>query len=72
MRAPASFRIVCVNEGRPLPAGHPFWDHPRVLVTPHIASLIDPVAGGEAIAANLRCFIDGEPVPDLVDLEQGY
>jgi glyoxylate/hydroxypyruvate reductase A len=56
----------------PLPAGHPFWDHPRVLVTPHIASLIDPVAGGEAIAANLRCFIDGEPVPDLVDLEQGY
>ncbi len=56
----------------PLAAGHPFWDHPRVLVTPHVASLIDPVAGGEAIAANLRCFINGEPVPDLVDLEQGY
>ena len=56
----------------PLPAAHPFWDHPRVLVTPHVASLIDPVAGGKAIAANLRRFIAGEPVPDLVDLDQGY
>jgi len=56
----------------PLPADHPFWDHPRVLVTPHVASLIDPVAGGKAIAANLRRFIAGEPVPDLVDLAQGY
>jgi glyoxylate/hydroxypyruvate reductase A len=43
-----------------------------VLVTPHMASLIDPVAGGKAIAANLRRFIAGEPVPDLVDLAQGY
>jgi len=56
----------------PLPADHPFWDHPRVLVTPHVASLIDPVAGGRVIAENLRRFIRGEPVPDLVDLEQGY
>jgi glyoxylate/hydroxypyruvate reductase A len=56
----------------PLPPDHPFWDHPRVLVTPHVASLIDPVAGGKAIAANLRRFINGEPLPDLVDLAQGY
>ena len=56
----------------PLPADHPFWDHPRVLVTPHVASLIDPVAGGKAIATNLRRFIAGESVPDLVDLAQGY
>ena len=56
----------------PLPKDHPFWDHPKVLVTPHVASLIDPVAGGKMIAANLRRFIAGEPVPDLVDLSQGY
>ncbi len=56
----------------PLPPDHPFWDHPQVLVTPHVASLIDPVAGGAAIAANLRRFVAGEPVPDLVDLAQGY
>jgi glyoxylate/hydroxypyruvate reductase A len=56
----------------PLPDDHPFWDHPKVLVTPHVASLIDPVAGGKAIAANVKKFLAGEPVPDLVDLEQGY
>ncbi len=66
------YATLDVFHHEPLPAGHPFWDHPRVLVTPHVASLIDPVAGGESIAANLRCFINGEPVPNLVDLDQGY
>ncbi len=56
----------------PLPSDHPFWGHPKVLVTPHVASLIDPVAGGKAIATNVRKFLAGESVPDLVDLEQGY
>lgn len=56
----------------PLPEDHPFWDHPKVLVTPHVASLIDPAAGGKAIAENLRRFHAGEAVPDLVNLEQGY
>jgi glyoxylate/hydroxypyruvate reductase A len=66
------YATLDVFHQEPLPAGHPFWAHPRVLVTPHVASLIDPVAGGAAIAENLRRFIKGEPVPDLVDLEQGY
>ena len=56
----------------PLPEDHPFWDHPKVLVTPHVASLIDPVAGGKAIAANLRRFIEGEPVADMVEPGRGY
>ncbi len=76
--------LVALDDGRieyatldvfheePLPAGHAFWKHPRVLVTPHVASLIDPVAGGQAIADNLRRFIKGEPVANLVDLDQGY
>jgi glyoxylate/hydroxypyruvate reductase A len=56
----------------PLPGDHPFWSHPKVLVTPHVASLIDPVTGGKTIAANVRKFLAGEPVPDLVDPDQGY
>lgn len=56
----------------PLPASSPFWDHPKVLVTPHVASLIDPETGGKTIADNLRKFLKGEPLPDLVDLERGY
>ncbi|MEM7045229.1 MAG: glyoxylate/hydroxypyruvate reductase A [Pseudomonadota bacterium] len=56
----------------PLPTSSPFWNHPKVLVTPHVASLIDPDTGGKAIAANIRKYLVGEPLPDLVDLEQGY
>ncbi len=51
---------------------HPFWAHPKILLTPHIASLIDPAAGAKLIAANLRRFIAGQPVADLVDLSRGY
>ncbi len=61
-----------VFETEPLPPEHAFWDHPRVLVTPHVASLIDPAAGGETIARNIRKFLAGERVDDLVDLDQGY
>ena len=56
----------------PLPPAHPFWTHQNILVTPHVASMIDPESGGKEIAANLTRFINGEPVADLVDLAQGY
>jgi glyoxylate/hydroxypyruvate reductase A len=51
---------------------HPFWTHPKILLTPHIASLIDPESGAKVIAENLKLFIAGKPVPDMVDLRQGY
>ncbi|ORE90471.1 glyoxylate/hydroxypyruvate reductase A [Aurantimonas sp. 22II-16-19i] len=56
----------------PLPAGHPFWSHPAITVTPHIASQIDAATGGRLIAANLQRFEAGEPVPDLADAARGY
>ncbi len=64
--------VLDVFHQEPLPAEHPFWDHPKVLVTPHVGSLIDPVAGGAAIAANVERFRRGEPIPDMVDLAKGY
>jgi glyoxylate/hydroxypyruvate reductase A len=64
--------VLDVFHNEPLPSDHPFWDHPKVMVTPHVASLIDPVAGGKTIAANIRRFIAGETVPDMVDLARGY
>lgn len=51
---------------------HPFWTHPKILLTPHIASLIDPESGAKVIAENLKLFMAGKPVPDMVDLKQGY
>jgi len=37
----------------PLPADHPFWNTPGILVTPHLASLVDPASGGRVIAATI-------------------
>jgi glyoxylate/hydroxypyruvate reductase A len=56
----------------PLPSDHPFWDHPDILITPHVASLIDPAAGGQRIAANIRKFVAGEPIDDAVPMGQEY
>jgi len=56
----------------PLPSTHPFWTHPNIVVTPHNASLIDPLSGGAEIAANLRRFIRGDLIADLTDTKRGY
>lgn len=61
-----------VLQVEPPAADHPFWSHPKILLTPHIASLIDPESGARIIADNVRRFLAGQPVADRVDPAQGY
>ncbi|MGC9370364.1 MAG: 2-hydroxyacid dehydrogenase [Paracoccaceae bacterium] len=56
----------------PLPQGHPFWAHPRVTVTPHIASETRADTASEVIAENIRRGEAGEPFLYRVDRQQGY
>jgi len=56
----------------PLPADHPFWAHPQVTVTPHIASETRPETAAQVIADNVRHGEAGEPFLHLVDRESGY
>lgn len=56
----------------PLPPAHPFWTHPRVTVTPHIASETRPDSAAEVIAENIRRGEAGEAFLYLVDPEAGY
>ena len=56
----------------PLPPEHPFWAHPRVTVTPHVASETRPETASEAIARNIRRGEDGAPFEGLVDRAAGY
>lgn len=56
----------------PLPAGHPFWRHPRVTVTPHNASLTDPDGAVRQVLANIERIRRGEPPTNIVDPEAGY
>ncbi|WP_373356050.1 2-hydroxyacid dehydrogenase [Pseudoroseicyclus sp. CXY001] len=56
----------------PLPDDHPFWAHPGVTVTPHIAAETRPETASAVIAENIRRMEAGEPLLHLVDREAGY
>ncbi|MBP1129228.1 glyoxylate/hydroxypyruvate reductase A [Serratia sp. PL17] len=61
---------VFVNE--PLPQTHPFWRHPRVTITPHIAAITLPEVAMDQIAANILALEAGQVPAGLVDVERGY
>ncbi len=56
----------------PLPADHPYWAHPNVTVTPHIASETRPETAARVIAENIRRGESGEPFVHLADRNLGY
>lgn len=56
----------------PLPPAHPFWAHPKVTVTPHIASETRASSASRAIAENIRRGEAGAPFLHVVDRTQGY
>jgi len=56
----------------PLPADHPYWAHPQVTVTPHIASATRAAPAAKVIAENIRRGEAGEPLLHLVDRQLGY
>ena len=63
-----------VFEEEPLPRTSPFWDLPEVILTPHTSGL-GPHYWERAVAqftANLRRFIAGEPLENVVDKRAGY
>jgi glyoxylate/hydroxypyruvate reductase A len=61
-----------VFQEEPLPADSPFWDHPRVLLTPHIAAMTMAPTAVAQVIANIRRFERGEPLQNTVDRERGY
>ncbi|MFT5065421.1 MAG: glyoxylate/hydroxypyruvate reductase A [Yoonia sp.] len=56
----------------PLPTDHPFWAHPSVTVTPHIASTTRPDTASRIIATNIKRHLDGGEFENLVDRAAGY
>lgn len=56
----------------PLPPDHPYWAHPRVTVTPHIAADTRPWSAARVIVENIRRGEAGEPFLHLVDRRRGY
>ncbi len=56
----------------PLPPDHPYWAHPNVTVTPHIASETRPATAAQVICDNIRRGETGAPFVHLVDRALGY
>ena len=58
----------------PLPGAHPFWRHPRVLVSPHVAAVTARFWERETglIVENIKRYLAASPLANTVDPEAGY
>lgn len=64
--------VLDVTDPEPLPPSHALWRHPNVRITPHIASITQPLSAAEVVIDNLARFAAGEPMLGLVDRARGY
>lgn len=56
----------------PLPADHPYWQEPRITITPHISALTLREDSIAQIAGKIRLLAQGKPIAGVVDLQRGY
>jgi phosphoglycerate dehydrogenase-like enzyme len=63
-----------VTDPEPLPAGHPLWTAPNLIITPHVAGRSREALGRvqALVAENLRRYAAGEPLLSVVNIERGY
>ncbi|SEH98492.1 glyoxylate/hydroxypyruvate reductase A [Rhizobium tibeticum] len=64
--------VIDVTDPEPLPADHPLWIHPKILLTPHIASVTQPATAAAAVIENIKRFRAGHDPVGLVDRHRGY
>lgn len=56
----------------PLPTDHPFWSHPLLRLTPHVASLSDPDQSATSVVENIRRAMRGADLQHAIDRALGY
>jgi glyoxylate/hydroxypyruvate reductase len=64
--------VLDVFREEPLPPAHPFWSHPRIVVTPHAAASTHAPTAAAGVGENLRRLAEGRPLINLVDPARGY
>jgi glyoxylate/hydroxypyruvate reductase A len=64
--------MLDVTDPEPLPESHPLWSHPKVMITPHIASVTQPHTAAQSVIENIRRHRTGKNPIGLVDRTLGY
>jgi glyoxylate/hydroxypyruvate reductase A len=67
-----SAAVLDVLPEEPPPSDHPFWHHPRILITPHMASKTSADSGGRALVGNVLSHQRGQPMTGVVRRDLGY
>ena len=61
-----------VFEEEPLPSNHLFWNRPKIMITPHVASITNPKEAAGVIVENYKRSLSGMDLLFEVDREKGY
>ena len=61
-----------VFDREPLPAGHPFWHHPKIVLTPHVSAVTLVDESAAQVATKLRAMLAGHDITGIVDTARGY
>jgi glyoxylate/hydroxypyruvate reductase len=64
--------VIDVTEPEPLPSDHALWAHPKVLLTPHVASATQAETAAHAVIDNIKRYEAGLDPIGLVDRTRGY
>ena len=67
-----SAAVIDVTDPEPLAADHPFWQHPAIWLTPHIASATQTDSAVAALLDNVRRYQRGEAMVGVIDRQRGY
>lgn len=67
-----SAAVLDVCDPEPLPSGDPLWRHPKIILTPHIASVTQPATAAMALVNNIRRYRSGQDPVGLVDRSRNY
>ncbi|MFN3996580.1 2-hydroxyacid dehydrogenase [Algoriphagus sp.] len=64
--------LLDVYRTEPLPGDHSFWEEGKIQITPHIASVTNPLAASPQIIENFRRLKANQPLLNLVNRQKGY
>ncbi|RKR12397.1 glyoxylate/hydroxypyruvate reductase A [Maribacter vaceletii] len=64
--------LLDVFREEPLPEKHPFWEHKKIKITPHIASLTSIESAAEQVIENYQNFLNKKALVNVVSLKKGY